>query len=246
MKKFLLSIILPAIALAAFNTHAGTLIGGGALTIACTVYQQGAETYSTNSTHTGKSTNYTASASEGVTSASFKNADLLNLLAFSFGMTFAKTDTLAVDQFANVYVVDKTGSNVVLAVPNNVLSLVFYPSVIKYSYQNSTTISETGSKTIPVTSTYTDTTTETDTSILTLSYDDSSMITENPSTFTIVGLATYAKDSTATTKTNTASQNFSFATGTTGTGSGTFRGTNSVISAQTITGSSKQSAIGGL
>jgi hypothetical protein len=131
MKKFLLSTILPAIALMALNSNAATsLTNFGALTISWTTLQQNEPlTEITNKTSkagkTASNTVYTYKAS--TSSSNFGNAALLGLLSASFPGQIATGDKLATDG-ENIYVVDKSGSNVV--VPN-------LSTVLTWSYSNS-------------------------------------------------------------------------------------------------------------
>jgi hypothetical protein len=133
MKKFLLSTILPAIALMALNSNAATsLTNFGPLTISWTILQQN-EPLTNTLTKTNaagkKATNTVYTYKASTSSSTFSSISLLNLISNSFtNVTFAKGDKLATDG-ENIYVVDSTGSNEVLTNLSEVLTVTYADSL---------------------------------------------------------------------------------------------------------------------
>ena len=132
MKKFLLSFVLSAIALIAVNSNAATsLTNFGALTLSWTILQQNEPVTNTSikvSADGKKATNTVYDYKATTSSASFGNVNLLNLISNTFTNTIKKGDQLATDG-EYIYVVDSTGSNVVLTNLSSVLTVTYSDSV---------------------------------------------------------------------------------------------------------------------
>ena len=227
MKNVSLLALVSTLALAALNATATSLSFVGPVTIDWTVYQQGSSTTSSNKTHTSKSTNVVFMYKGTFTSSSFANADLLKLLENSFNTTFPKLTRLATDGYA-LYVVDKTGSNIVLDI-SSVVSVQFQNSVYKYNETDSQTMK--GS-----TSTYSDMYSDPEEiSYVALQYNDSSKTTADGThtVFAFDGLSTSQYSGTEATGTAGKSQT-SFKLP--GAGNGTIHGINSVVGG-TVSGS---------
>jgi hypothetical protein len=229
MKNNFLSAIVPAIALMALNATATTLTNGGALTISWTVtQQQEANTLVSSTTnHTTKATNYVSTYKAKTATSTFANASLLKLLENSFNTTFAAGTRLATDQSESVYVVDKTGTNVVLDI-SPVLSVNKTTQLRADSYSSTVSVPKSGVTTTNITGS------ETLTAYGDLTYDDSSLTTADGthSTFQFSGVSTY----TADVNKNSGHANFSVQNGA---GSGTIRDIPSLISKGTYSGSAK-------
>jgi hypothetical protein len=132
MKKFLLSTIVPAIALMALNANAASLANSGALTISWTISQQ-AESLTNTSVKTNavgkKATNVVSDYKAATKSSSFNSASLLGLLSNSFPTKIVAGDKLATDG-EYIYVADKTGSNLVLADLSPILTVAYSNSIV--------------------------------------------------------------------------------------------------------------------
>lgn len=233
MKKLILSTIASLVGLLALNANAVTLSNSGPLTISWRFYQQGVETNMMSTNHTSKETNIVTKGTEKINTFTFNTADLLSLLAYSFDTNFASNDKLAIDGNGKVWVVDKTGTNVVLD-PSSVLSLNFNNTVSAGIDSETQTTKQTGAgANVMVTNLLSGTGSRSETGFVYLSYDDSSLLTNYVTTFDIGGLGTSAIDKNFGTDKGTESVTVSA-----GAGYGTLYGTNSVISGS-ITGSAK-------
>ena len=238
MKKFLLSTIVSAIALMALNATArgSGLTDVGPLTISWKVAQQvlgygspGNPALSTN--HTSKATNYVTTYKFTTSTTAFNDASLIALLTNSFKTNFAKGSVQLGTDGENIYLVDKTGTNVVLDI-SSVVSVSFVTDVfsggevetvsVPKSMNSATTTSAVG--------------TASEISYVALNYDDSTLLTSKVTQFQFNGVSMGASDFSTTNNYNTESikQNFSLQ----GVGQGTILGTSSVIWG-TVTGSSK-------
>ncbi len=239
MKKLLLSTIVPAFVLTAFHAAATpvptptVLSNSGLVTITWKV-SRGSQEFSpatpfeTTNKISSKQTNYVSNYKAKTTTSSFATADLLALLTNSFKTNFSKPVKLATDGFTNIYVVDKTGTNVFLDV-SPVLRV--FPSEDSLRSGGMKTTMTVKSGVTNVTSTLTDTMT----SRVTLHYNDSGELSNNVSDFWFHGVTTISIDGKF---------NGTNATGTgqllvqDGSGGGTIQGTNVIISG-TISGSIK-------
>jgi hypothetical protein len=223
MKKLLLSAVVASAVLASLGSQAASISFGGPVTIEWTVLQQVKDgaLVSSNSTHSGSHTTTTLVYKSTTTSFPFGNATFLGLLSNSFNTTFPAGTRLAADN-AHVYVVDKTGTNIVLDVS----------PVVSVQFQNNVgTLTEVvTSKVTPATNT-TDTGVITQVSYVSLMYDDSSMTPSDGThtTFHFDGLSDW-------------NQSINYINGKTsagftimnGAGSGTIRGKASVIKGNTL------------
>jgi hypothetical protein len=236
MKKFLLSSIVSGISLMALNPTASAhgLSDVGPLTITWKVAQQvvgfdSPPVLSTN--HTSKATNYVSTSKYTSSTTAFNDASLIDLLTNSFKTNFAKGSVQLVTDGDNVYLVDKTGTNVVLDV-SSVLTVT-----IEYSVYSG---GEVQTKSVPKATNSPTTTTAVGTasiiSYLLISYNDSSQVTSNVTQFQFYGVSTGADDFSSDNdfETETIKENFSLQ----GVGQGTILGTPSIIWG-TVTGSSK-------
>lgn len=264
MKKFLLSTVIPAIALMAFNANATSLTVSGALTLSWKVTQQGTYANSTSTNHTSKATNVVSKYSGKTTSMTFSDVDLLELLTNSFKTNFPAGAKLATDGDGNIQVVDKTGTNVLLTNITSVLNINSVNDMESYSSSYTTTVAELSkaltnivshtnvvtSNSIPISTNITFTTnitttstnsvgtgTQTETQLMILTYNDSEMSTGDGThtSFTIYGVRVSAYDSNSKDTTDKVSGNFSVQDAC---GTGTIRGVTSVISGS-LNGSAK-------
>jgi len=229
MKNVLSSVLVPAFALMTLNASAATLSNGGALTVSWTLSQQlqPDEVIFQTTTKSATATNYISKYKATIKTSTLANATLLSLLANSFNTAFTTGTKLATDSSGSVYVVDKTGSNIVLDV-SAVVSVQTTITVISDSYSDTKTVPKTGPTTESITGT------RTETAFLQLSYDDSSRTTADgtQTTFQFYGLSAETDDVTK----NLGSGNFTLQNGC---GSGVIRGVPSLISKGTYTGSFK-------
>jgi hypothetical protein len=231
MKKILFSIIFSTIALMTLNATATSLTVKGPITIAWTVYQSAGNTNHSTTNHTATSTNVVTVSKNLSKQFPFNNASLLKLLANSFNTTFPAGAHLVTDG-NTVFVVDKTGSNVVLDI-SSVVSIQFSNNVqsgvgtdTRITTTNKTSFSGSGGGT--------------ETSYVILKYDDSSLTTADGthSTFEFDGLSkgmdsdsfsgTFSGNSFTEKGTKRVSFNL------TGAGAGTIQNTPSVIGGSVI------------
>jgi hypothetical protein len=237
MKTLLLSIMVPAIALMALKATATTLTNSGPLTLSWTITQgpTNIEYVSTTITHTSKETNYTTNYSaKATTLPSFQAGALLNLLGHSFGSNFAG-DTLAVDSNGIVWVV--TNKKTVIMDASSVVFLDATNTIVSGGAIYTKTIKTTKVGTNNVTTTnVTGTEGQTETSLVTLLYNDSKLITNDASIFFVGGVATFAIDGSISNTTATGTENFMLQNGS---GGGKIRGINSIITGS-ITSNSKK------
>jgi hypothetical protein len=116
MKKLLFSAICTAIALTTFNATAASVSPAGPITVSWTVYQAGSNVTHSVTNHTATTTNILRTTTEKSKSFLFKNASLLALLENSFNTNFPAGSQLVYGDGpagASIYLVDKTGSNIV-------------------------------------------------------------------------------------------------------------------------------------
>jgi hypothetical protein len=229
MKKFLLSIIVSSVALITLNATAATPPGTGPLTISWKVSQGSPYLeFVTNKTTIIKKgtndigTNMVSSYSGAITTSTFDNGSLLDLLGYSFGTSF-KGDALAIDLTNGLYVVK--GTNVITNV-SSVVSVVLTNGIVSGAATYGQTV-ETKGTNGPKT-TYTGSATQTITSYVKVTYNDTSLVSSNASLFRFVGIATTVADSSVN-KTDGAesfSENFTLSDGA---GTGTIMGTTSII-----------------
>jgi len=242
MKKFLFSMIVPAIALMAFNANAATPPGTSPLTISWKVMQEPpALEISTNTMTTIKSgtnavgTNYDYTSKSKITTWTFGNAELIALLSHSFSNSFTG-DTLAIGTNNEIYLVN--GTNYVM-ITYPVLSVTITNTLASGAGTYDITVKRTGTSS-PKTN-YTGSATESQMSYVIVNYDDSTVIGSGiPTTFTVGGWATTAVDATV----NSTNGSYSIsrnATMQSGTGYGSIRGTNSLISGSVTAGAIKYS-----
>ena len=228
MKNILLSIIVTALALMARNATATTITNGGALTISWTITHQ-LETntlVSSTTNHSNTGTNIVSNYKATTAKSTLANAAFLNLLANSFKTTFAAGTQLATDKGGSVYVVDKTGTNVVLTISSVVTVESTISPPYSASYSSTVTVPKSGVTTTNINGS------ETLTTYLTLKYNDSSQTTSDGthSSFQFSAVSTTVED----VKNNNGKGNF---TAQDGAGTGTIRGIFSLISQGTYSGS---------
>jgi hypothetical protein len=232
MKKILLSIMFPAIALMAINPTATALPNIGPLTISwkvtqgpdylenvtnkVTLIKKGTNVIGTNTVYSFKSTSQIKA---------FGNGDLLSLLAYSLSdaSLTAKGNVLAVGSDNVVYVVN--GTNIITNA-SPVLTVVVTNTVVSGVGTETVTVEKTGTN--AATTNYSGTFGATQTSYVKVSYDDSSLITNGTaSTFRFIGLTSTVFDSTVEASgAETYTENFNVANGA---GTGALRGTNSIL-----------------
>jgi len=172
MKKYLLSTIFSAIALATLNVSATSLSYKGPVTINWTVSVQETQYGLTHSStnHSSKSTNIVRIYKATTKQIPANNASFLKLLSNSFNMSFPKGTQLVTDA-QQLYVVDKTGSNVVLDIT----------PVVTVQFQNRSwiyTSLETDTESITKADTkYSGNYSDSGANYVSLMYDDSAMAT---------------------------------------------------------------------
>jgi hypothetical protein len=236
MKKCLFIAVFSAVVIMALKASATTLSNAGPLTISWKVSQgtndldfvtnkvslikKGTNVIGTNTLSTYKSK---------ISTSTFKTTDLIALLADAYSYTnLVKTDKLVFDG-GKVYLVDKTGTNILLT-GSPVLTLSPYDSIASGAESETVT-----SKLVGTNTTYTTTTTgaatKTEVVYVTLSF----VATNIATSFTVSGVATGAVDVNLTK--GTATENYTIPNLT---GIGTLHGTNSIIEG-TFTGSAKGS-----
>src|SRR5580658_4446217 len=243
MKKLLSSALFAASALLTLEASAATLSSGGSLIFNWTVYTQQftnkLDSTKTNYTRTATilSTNVVRTYRSAYRSSSFNTASVLDLLSNSFKTNFPAGSKLATDGSA-FYVVDKTGTNILLAPPTNVLS-------IAVSGYFETGASETVSNYAPAGITLNSSGGGSGFAFLSATYDDSLMETSDGTTtqFTFTGLASFGEKTTSwffigrlsniVAARGTQSQNFSVLNGA---GTGTLRGTPATFKGSMVSG----------
>jgi len=231
-----------AIALTTFNATAASVSPAGPITISWTVYQAGSNVTHSVTNHTPAnnptSTNILRTTSEKSKSFLFKNASFIALLENSFNTTFPKGSQLVYGDGpagASIYLVDKTGTNIVFDI-SPVVSVTSSNGV--QSGASSSTEKITSTKT-----TFTGSGSGPGTSYQTFTYNDTALATANgqKSQFSFSGVSsssgsvnyteTFTPPSSITVK-GTERQSFVV----TGSGAGTINGTASVIGG-TVNGS---------
>ena len=241
MKKLLFSAVFSACALMAVHVTATPIPSPihGPLTIAWTINQQkldDAPEYAgngkTNVSGSGanKATNVLQINKFTFTTASFNNADLLDLLANSLNTNFPAGTKLATDG-SNLYVVDSAGTNVI-AVISSVVTVTATNSVLSGLDTTIHTSKKSGNTDTAVG-------TASGSQFVVVSYNDSGLTTTygSTSTFQFFGVSAFTRSGASATSTNdvlTGKESGSFTIK--GSGSGTIRGTNSIIGG-TIIGS---------
>ncbi len=248
MKKLIFMAMYSAAALLALNASAATLSSGGSLTFNWTVYTQEFtnKLESTKTNYTGKTTNLSTNVVRTYTSAykssPFNNASFLDLLSNSFKTTFPPGSKLATDGSA-VYVVDRTGTNIILAPPTNVLNITV-SGYIESGASDTVSNNNKGGITLKSSGG------GSGFAFFTAAYDDSLMQSSDGTTtqFSFTGLASFGEKSTTTvisggyfngitdnliTVFGTESQNFSILNGA---GTGTLRGTQAISTGRIVSG----------
>jgi hypothetical protein len=239
MKKFLSSTTVQAIALMALIATAAPSTatalpspGVGPLTVSWKV-SQGPPYLENTATNTiikkGTKivgTNYITTFKSTVKTSSFDNAALLALLSHSFGTPFTNNgDALAISAENQVFVVN--GTNVVMNV-GAVVRVALSGTVDSGAGSYTETVEEAGTNGATKT-TYKGSETQNASSYVTVTYNDTSMITDGTgSSFTFAGVSMTAFDATLN-KTNgilSYTENFTLSDGA---GTGSIRGTNSII-----------------
>jgi hypothetical protein len=248
MKKLIFAAMFTASTLLALNASAATLSSGGSLTLNWTVYTQEFtnKLESTKTNYTGKTTNLSTNVvctyASSYRSSTFKNASFLDLLSNSFKTTFPPGSKLATDGSA-VYVVDKTGTNIILAPPTNVLNITVSgyfeagaSDTVSNNVRTGITIKSSGSGS--------------GFAFFSATYDDSLLQTSDGTTtlFTFTGLASVGEKSTSlaffgklsdiVAISGTESLNFNVLNGA---GTGTLRGTPATFKGSIVAGTISES-----
>jgi hypothetical protein len=236
MKEILFSALCTAIAMFASNARAQTLTSKGTVSFSWTVYQQKTSTNYSLTNHTG--TTVVSTTSVKAKSFTLSNASIIALLANSFDTTFPAGSKLVFSEsggpIGSIYLVDKTGTNVVQDI-SSVVSATSPGDV--GGYLSTTTDNDETTET-----NYTTRASGTYAEYVTFNYDDSAQATADgtQSVFVFNGISKGSQSYNSTepvtnsTPTTTATERVSFTV--TGVGYGTIRGTNSVISG-TVLGS---------
>jgi hypothetical protein len=248
MKKFIFAAMFLASALLAQNASADTLTFAGSLTLNWTVYTQefSNKLESTKTNYNGKTTNLSTNVVRTYTSAykssPFNNASFLDLLSNSFRTTFPPGSKLATDG-SGVYVVDRTGTNIILAAPTNILNITVSgyiasgaSSTVSNFYPTGISLKSNGSSS--------------GFAFFSATYNDSLLQTSDGTTtqFTFTGLASFGEKSTTmvfsggyfngitdnlVAISGTQSQNFSILNGA---GTGTLRGRPATFKGSIVAG----------
>ncbi len=216
MKKNLLSTVVTAFALTALNATAASF---GTPTLDWTLTQQvTSNVFSATTNRTGLTITITDKFKSTVTNFHIGNGRFLQIVSNSFNTTFPKGAKLATDG-SNLYVVDKTGTNIILNI-SDVVTLVTEDFVLKDVQTTTTKIKPASTNTASGNS-------FTQIGYVSFIYDDSTMATGDGTTtdFTFSGLATYVYDQEL--GASRASVSISL---TNGAGAGMIRGTNSIMS----------------
>ncbi len=220
----------------ALNTPASAsgLTDVGPLTISWKVAQQvlGFNSPPVNTTnHTSKATNYVTTYKYTTSTTSFDTTSLIDLLTNSFKTNFAKGSVQLVFDGASIYLVDKTGTNIVLNIAS-VLTVATGNGVytggevktvsVPKAMNSATTTNVVGTASVI--------------NYVQLNYDDSSLSPSKLTKFQFYGISMGADDFSTTNnyETETVKENISVQ----GLGQGTILGDYSIISG-TVTGSSK-------
>jgi hypothetical protein len=244
MKKLIFAAMFSTSSLLTLHASAATLYLAGSLTLDWTVYKQEFtnKLESTQTNYTGKTTNLSTNVvrtyRSSYRSSTFNNASFLDLLTNSFKTNFPTGSKLATDG-STVYVVDKTGTNILLA-PTNVLTITV------------TGFIETGAS--DTVSNFTATPFGPDVSLkssgsgsgfafFSATYDDSLMQTSDGTTtqFSFTGLDSFGEKSTSmflvganiVATSGTESENFSILNGA---GTGTLRGIPATLKGSIVSG----------
>lgn len=236
MKRLLLAVLSSTTALIAFNATAASVNGPvGPITLSWKVLQEEPDItphYTTNKTATG--TNILETTSSKSKSFQLNDAVLISFLANSLNTNIPAGSKLAYSEGA-VYLVDKTGTNIVLDI-SSVVSITTPASV-------GTSVGSRTEKITTTKTTYTGLDSGTGAAYQVVTYNDTALTSANglTSDFTFSGAST-SSGSESYTETVTGISVSSFK-GTvrnsfimTGSGAGTIQGTNSVITG-TVNGS---------
>ncbi len=219
MKKLLLSLVVGFLPFLSFGAGPQTLKFSGPFTVNLTALQQAASDVlvKSNYTHTATTTNIAQLHKSTIKKFAFSSASLVTLLGNSFNTNLPPGARLVTDGIF-IYVMDKTGTNVLLNV-TSVLQVNFTDAVTADLAVDTLNLKKTGA-------TQKNTDVGAQVSFANVSYDDSALTTKDSthSVFTITGVF----NESFSRNFDTGKTSESFVT-TDGAGNGTVQGTNTII-----------------